>query len=307
MASTIVELEREVEGQPDILSDALSSPSPAMIREGSLLIGAGDSYAAAVCASQLSSLRFLACDPLAALKVLEAEPRDLCIISVSGRTRTNLEAARMGRTKGRRIVAVTASRASPLGRLADIILELPFKPAARSPGMLSFSLTLLTVLRATLPPFRCDFHRAFAQGTALAGSFRLSPRGTTFLLGDWALYGVSLYGAAKVEELLAMKAQAVYLEQFGHGEVLSLSRRDTVNILSGLGSAKAPRRLLRELSLRRYSASDLRPAGTDDIERLFASVFAVQLGVLRAARRLGVKEARFLDADGLAISDAMIY
>ena len=308
MEVTIKQVEMEVWSQPEALRVAVGDAELPRLPDDSLLVGAGDSYAAAVAASQISSLRVLASDPLALLDMTGLGERDVCIISVSGRTRTNLKVAEMARMTGRSVTAVTAFRDSPLAALADEVVELPFKPAPRSPGMLSFTLSLLALLKITLPDFACDFRAAFDSAVDASRSFRVSKSEVTFLLGNWALYGVSIYGAAKVYEILGRKAQAEQVEQFGHMELFSLSRGDSVNILSGLGLCKSERQLHSELLKHRYSSGVIQAAGNTGVEKLFASIFAVQLGILREAETMRLKKPSFLRSpSALSTSDAVIY
>ena len=305
---TIADLEREVRSQPEALERALAGLDANRLGDGSLLVGAGDSYAAAVCASQLSSLRVIAQDPLALLDMADLGERSVCIVSVSGRTRTNLDVARVARANGRTLVAITADERSPLARLADRVVTLPYRPVPRTPGMLSFTLSLLALLKMALPDFRCDFRAAFQSAVPASRALSISRRGTTFMLGNRALYGVSIYGAAKVYELLGRKAQAEQLEQFGHMEVFSLSRSDSVNVLSGLGLRRREARLHSELAKRGYTSRLVQPEGKSGVERLFSVVFAVQLAVIGAARREGIEVPSFLRSrSALAVSDGVIY
>ena len=308
MVSSINSVEEEVLSQPDTLDKEIRRPVPERLAPGTVIVGAGDSYAAGVCASQLASLRFPVSDPLSLLDMRDLGERDLCIVSVSGRTRTNIEVAKMARRTGRAVTVVSSFRDSPLACLADRVIELPFRPAPKSPGMLSFSLTLLALLRMTSPQFRCDFQRALSVAGNPSRSFRVSERGTTFILANWASYGVAVYGSAKVYEVLGSKAQPEELEQFGHMEIFSLTKQDSVNVISGLGSRKAALRLHRQLGEHGFSSSEVRMNRGNISERLFASVFALQLAVLREAKRLGLKRPAFLGSRAaLAVSDSVIY
>lgn len=308
MTSTIRAVEEEVSNQPGVLADLLKRPDSMRLAPGTILVGAGDSYAAAECVSQLLSFRYLAADPLSVLAMSDLGDRDICIISVSGRTKTNVEVATMAKMTGRSVTAVTSFASSPLASSADNVVLLPFRPSPKSPGMLSFSMTLLALLKMTVPGLMCDFRHAFEAATPLARSLRFSRTGTTFLLGDWALYGACIYGAAKVYELLGLKAHAEQLEQFGHMELFSLSRRDSVNIITGMGSSKPAGILHTQLLRHRYGSSEIQLREGNGIERLFASVFALQLGVIRKAKSMRIKRPRFLDSrSALAVSDSVIY
>jgi hypothetical protein len=306
---TIAEVEGEVLGQPGELAKAQADLEPGRLGDGAVIVGAGDSYAAAVCASQMSSLRVVAQDPLALLDMVDLGEREVCVVSVSGRTRTNLDVAKMAKTTGRSLVVVTANKDSQLAGLADRVVQLPFRPAPRTPGMLSFTLSLLALLKMSLPPFTCDFKAAFESAIPASRSFSISRKGATFVVGNWALYGVSIYAAAKVYEILGSKAQAEQLEQFGHMELFSVSRGDCVNVLSGLGLSRREKRLQSELGKGGYRSKIVLPeGGGNGVERLFSVIFAVQLAVLEAAKREGVEVASFTRSrSALSISDAMIY
>src|SRR2546425_9411313 len=99
----------EIDNQPEELAKLVSSPERA--RRGSILVGAGDSFAASLSVSSLSSLRILATDP----RTLSIDPeaargREVYFTSVSGRTTANIEAARKVRGLARRITVITADR-----------------------------------------------------------------------------------------------------------------------------------------------------------------------------------------------------
>src|SRR5439155_17936705 len=79
--------------------------------------GSGDSFAAAVFAQELSQGESLASDPYELLRnVKRIRGKTLVIISVSGKTRTNIDLARKTRGISIRTLAITANSESALAR-----------------------------------------------------------------------------------------------------------------------------------------------------------------------------------------------
>jgi len=117
---------REVREQPSKLRSFLSVP---VVRatSGSIFVGAGDSYAAALATFYLSGGKYLAFDPYAIFTIPSAAAgRDVFFISVSGRTSSNISAARKLRGVARRRIAITANQDGPLAEEVDDIILLPY-------------------------------------------------------------------------------------------------------------------------------------------------------------------------------------
>jgi fructoselysine-6-P-deglycase FrlB-like protein len=300
-------LRLEVSGQAEVLRSFAKSELP-RAGKGSVFVGAGDSYAAAVAGFYLSKANCLAVDPYALISCPEiAKGRDVFFISVSGKTSSNVEAARKVRRLARLTTAVTADGGSRLAASTERTVKLPMVAVPRSPGFLSFSLSLLAVLRIATGEVSCDFESAFRSAEEDSRNVSFA-RGTTYFLGNSAAYGVSLYSAAKAYELLGARSHAELLEEFSHLELFSLGRSDSVNIFSSFDPLKMGERLRMALSDRGYVSRLIPPRGSSDAERLFHSVFVAQLAVIRRAEELGIARPNFLSArDRLEISDRMIY
>lgn len=276
--------------------------------EGSIFVGAGDSYAAALAGFYASKGDCMGVDPYTVASVPEiAKGREVFFISVSGRTSSNLLAARRVKKLAKRTTALTANRDSPLAALTDRTVNLPMTYVPRTPGMLSFSLSLLAVLRIVKLDVSCDFERAFARAQTDSGRFSLGG-GTSYFLGNSLAYPVALYASAKAYEFLGAKAHAELLEEFSHLELFSLKRSDSVNLFECFDPSGMSRKLAKALAANGYDSRLLASRGTSDPERLFHAVFASQLLFLDRAEASGLAEPKFLSAkDRLNISDAMIY
>jgi len=294
----------EMREQPSRLAKFSAVELP-RARQGSILVGAGDSFAAALVGQHLSAGRMIAADPyvLAATPSM-AQGRDVYIVSVSGRTRTNIGLAKLLRGISRKTLAVTGDTNSPLASEADVTISMPYRHRARRlPGLLAFTLSLVAVMKLLGLETRCDFRGASQprEGGVLSSS------GTTYYLGNGALSGVALYAAAKTYEILGWRAHAEFLEEFSHMEVLSLSGSDSVNILGGSDPLGYGAKLRDSLEREGFSVSLWDGRGGSVAESIFRSVFMVQSILLEEAKNKKMRYPHLAGAQRqLRISDAMI-
>src|SRR2546422_7176149 len=299
---------REVGEQPSKLRSFLSIPVE-RATSGSIFVGAGDSYAAALTTFYLSGGKYLAFDPYAIFTIPSAAAgRDVFFISVSGRTSSNVSAARKLRGVARRRIAITANQDSPLAEEVDDVILLPHEPRARVAGTLSFTLALLASIKAALGDFSCDFSRAYSAAKVAQKKVALSDHGTTYLLGNNAAHAIAVYGAAKVCEILGAKADAEQLEEFSHMELFSLKASDSVIIYSAFDPAGIGARLHAALRSKGYVTSLLETYDSNTVEIIFYYAFLSQLAPLAKAQAKGLSEPYLSGArKKLQISDGMIY
>jgi glucosamine 6-phosphate synthetase-like amidotransferase/phosphosugar isomerase protein len=306
-ATRLVQVAKEVASQPRILESFLSErvkrASP-----GSLLVGAGDSYACSLAAQYVSRGGSLALDPYSLQTAPDfARRREVYFFSVSGRTAANIAAARAVRGVARRTVAVTANLTSPLVGETDDVIAIPYSITPRTPGTLSFSLSLLLATKLSCGPFKCDFGRVFAKASA-SPNITFSRTGTTYFLGNGPAYAIALYAALKTFEVFGAKASADFLEEFGHASLFSLRRNDEVNIFSAFDPLSNGRKLARALAKGNFHRSLLSAAGRNQYESLFHATFIVQSSVLKEARLKGIASP-YLESEAgkLKMSDSIIY
>ncbi len=309
--ATLVSVAEELEEQPSLLDSFRRSTlwSELEEKEGDpVFVGAGDSYAASLCTSFVAGPRVLALDPYSlAESIAWARERPVYIISISGETRSNVELAQSLKGVARYVVAVTCNSKSRLADAADVTIELPFRPRAKSPGLASFTLSLSAALKVCGFDSDCDFHEALRGARAESKRIGVASKGNvTHFAANNEAYAVSIYGAAKIYELLGGRAQASLLEEFSHTSLFSLSTRDTVNVIDRPSGQKG-RRLCEALERDGYASSLVSPKG-GRLESLYFLVFALQMAAVGAARSAGWNAPYFLDAkEKLRISDEMIY
>jgi glutamine---fructose-6-phosphate transaminase (isomerizing) len=300
-------LSKELRLQPKALEE-FSRTAIRKVRKGSILVGAGDSYAVALAGCYTSMWKCAAFDPYHLASFPEAaEGKEVVFISASGRTSSNILAARRVKRLASSTTSITSDEASALAKATDRVVKLPMAPEPRMPGAMSSTLSLLAVLKMTSAAGPCDFRAAFAE--AGRDSHRVaSGRGTTYFLGNSVAHAVSVYSAAKVYELLGRRAQAQALEEFSHLQLFSLRRDDAVNVYSCFDPLGKGEKLRKELEGQGYTASRIPARGRSEVEQIFHAVFVAQLSALRRAKALGLTEPTFLhDKARLGISDSMIY
>ncbi len=275
---------------------------------GSIFVGAGDSYAAALAGFYASGGRCVAMDPYS----LGSEPRtargrDVFFVSASGRTASNVYAAKAAKLTAKRTYALTADERSPLAEQVGKAVRIPMTYTPKTPGILSFSLSALAVLRMAGARSSCDFARTFKAAKKQVGEFALGT-GATYFLGNSLAYPAALYGAAKVYELLGARAQGELLEEFSHLELFSLKKGDAVNAFSHFDPSGLSARLATGLRKEGVVARVSSAHGRNRMERFFHCVFLAQLWAASQARKAGFDRPRFLDQKKkLRISDSMIY
>lgn len=297
----------EIRRQPAALTEFERTRLP-VASKGSIFVGAGDSYAAAMAAFYASRTRCIALDPYVLTVYPEmASRKEVFFISASGNTKANVEAAVKVKGVAEVTTAITADGASRLASSTSQTLRLPISPSPRAPGLLSFTLSLLAALKISTGYASCDFDRALHR--AKKDSLEVSlARGTTYFLGNALAHSAAIYSAAKVREFLGTKSQGELLEEFSHLELFSLKRSDSVNIFSCFDPDGGGRELTEALSDKGYEARSIPSRGESDTERLFHSVFVSQLAVLKVAEEQGLPGPRFLSEKAkLGVSDSRIY
>jgi len=309
--ATIASVTKEFKAQPSLLRSFRRSALWSELGDDSgdpIFVGAGDSYAAALCASFMAGPRVAALDPYSLTESISwARRRPVYIVSVSGETRSNIELARALKGVAKLTVAITCNPKSRLAAAADSVVELPFKPRGKSPGIASFTLAVGAVLKVCGLESGCDFDEVLSRATMLAKKIRIaSRRNITHFAGNNEAYAASVYGVAKVYEILGGRAQASLLEEFSHMPLFSLSASDCVNVVESPNGRKGEQ-LQERLMNCGYPSSLIRLEG-DPIERLYLLVFSLQMAAIGAARREGLERPYFLGAKNkMRISDEMIY
>lgn len=279
-----------------------------LARKGAVFVGAGDSYAAALAGFYSSRGRCAALDPYVLASHPEfAEDAEVYFISVSGRTSSNARAAEKVRGHARTTTVLTAVEDSRLAGLTDRVVKLPLVYSPRTPGLLSFALSLLAVLKIAGEDGAADFGSAWERARRKKLGFSKGS-GTTYFLGNSLAFPAALYAAAKTYEILGSRAHAELLEEFSHLQLFSSRRSDLVNAFACFDPSGLAEKLGSALAQGGRRSNVIADWGRSPVERLFHAVFVVQRSVLDEAKERGLSAPKFLSHRGaLEASDAMIY
>ena len=268
----------------------LQKQNPPQPDRDCLFVGSGDSYVAGLAAQYFSGSRAICCYPEDIIQNPPvADNRNVYTVSISGRTKANILAAKVAKRQGARTIAITARPASPLARACDQIIELKYKSAGvTTVGTLSFTSSMLACIslveKIRLPDLGGIYGHAASQAENAA---RKIHKGSYFILGDGVLYPVAVYGALKFNEVFGAKAVAYPAEEFCHSPLFSVKKGDQVIVMGR--SEQLSRRLVRE----GFSSVhvDFKSAG---IGLLLQSTFFMQLLVLKLAQKRGLTNCYYL-------------
>ena len=284
----------------------LPEPKPSSL----MFAGSGDSFAAAVFAQELSRGRAVASDPYELMRNIErTKGKNLVIVSVSGKTRANIELARRAKRFARRRIAITANPDSPLAKESDEVLPLKYTRAEMlTAGTISFTSCLIACafLLGQLP--RTINANTTLEKAAHWATTQISVRTGSFVfVGSGVNYALSTYGAAKIREVLGTKAEAEYPEQVGHARLFAMDKkRDCIIcISSGQDQACEVQKMLDKSGFRTSLLAI--PNHNIVLRSLKIAIYLQQLALVLAQER-EMKECAFIsDRRMLELSSKMIY
>jgi len=304
------EISNQTQDLPSFASQLRKTTFPKLKPSKLIFAGSGNSYAASVFAQELSQSQAVASDPYELLtNIKRTRGKTLVIVSVSGRTRTNVELARKAKDIATNRIAITANSESPLAKECDETLQLKYRTTGiLTSGTVSFTTSLLACafLLGSLPR-TIQVKTTLTDNVSLATNLKQSSEGSFLFTGSGVNYALSLYGAAKINEVLGAKAEAAYPEQLGHAKLFTIDkRRDViVCISSGRDKARATHELLRKHGFRSIL---LTISKRDVIDGSLQSIVHLQQLVLALAKKRGIQELEVLsDTKRLRLSDKMIY
>jgi len=307
--NTIEAYEQEIRFQisdlPRFLRESKIKKLNVKDQERCVLIGTGDSFAAAMITEFALNNKVQCIDPMdVCLNPSIAKDKLVYALSISGNTKANIEAVKAVKKQASRTIAITANRESKLAKICKEIIELKFRNVGMlTAGSISFTTSMLACLSLVRNVTMTNMERLFNSAESDAEGIKLN--GHVYVLGNWITYPLATYGCAKMYEVLGMKAQHVMLEQFCHMQLFSVKEGDTILILSNEGKAKE---LSAKLVNDGYSSHVFEPKGKTLEDNLLHYTFLLQLIVLNNAKRLQLKECYFITNNKLRdISSSLIY
>src|SRR5713101_3445024 len=292
-------MKRGIVSQPGDLSkyyDELQSNTP-LEPTRTIFTGSGDSYSAALFASELSDGISHAFDPYElSKKIWLTKGKRIVIISVSGKTKTNLELATKLKRKRRAVVAVTSDPRSPLALKCHDNLVLNYqRGSVPTAGTSSYTSSLLACafLLGKLPKELDSSKRlAKAWDWAEKAAAQSIPSSLT-IIGSGLEYALGYYGGLKFNEVLGMTATCQYPEEFGHAYLFSVKKTDVLVCLNPDHDHKT-RAVFEALRRSDFRTLKIQSQSRDPVLRGIELAFHFQCFAYNLGRRKGLKECAYI-------------
>jgi fructoselysine-6-P-deglycase FrlB-like protein len=265
----------------------------------------------------LSDHRMLAYHPSVILNCPQVlSNHEIFVISASGRTRSNIEAARMARKIGLKTTAITARAKSPLEEVCNETFNLDYlhKPQLSNTSILEYTATVtfcmaligfdinLNILGKVMKYARQQVDHS---GIDLPTRFK-----SIIFLGDGLSYPLANYGALKMNELFGLGSFGYLLDDYYHAPLFSLKKLDHVFILD-YGKVKNSmagnfqKKLKKTHALTYYFRP---PSEISHFENILSSIFVIQIIGLTIAERLKIDKPYYMSKEKLLkLSSRLIY
>jgi fructoselysine-6-P-deglycase FrlB-like protein len=273
-----------------------------------IYVGSGDSYVVGLIVEYLTSHKCRCYSPSDLFNSRFIKDKTYCFISVTGKTKANIEVARRASQAGVKTVAVTLDKKSDLAQICDELVLPEIKrtdtPTAGFSTFVTNVVTCLQISGITIPEKFEVWHKKGVQlSVDLLESIVLPKEESIYLLGNNILYAMALYTSFQMAEFFGSSVIAHKLEEFCHSPIFGFKRSDYIWIL-GQNESHLNQRL-NALGLR---LSYMELYNQDILAQVFESIFFVQNLMLLLAQRHGFIELQYvLMKDVLKASSDIIY
>ncbi|HKW03965.1 MAG TPA: SIS domain-containing protein, partial [Nitrososphaerales archaeon] len=200
---TLNQIEAQEKALPEYVSYLKALKIENVRPEEAVFCGAGDSFACAQFVERLMNFKPRAFDPYDVLLYPEIiRDKKVFFISVSGKTKSNILAAKLAKRRGaKETVAITADPESELAKSCTGTIELRFsKSAELTPGTLSFTTSLLAcgMMFKNLP--KLETKDSIQRAKSWAQELSDAPISKYHFVGSGSFFAIAIYGAAKMFE-----------------------------------------------------------------------------------------------------------
>ena len=277
------------------------------ILDDCIYVGSGDSYVAGLIVEFLTDHKCKCYSPSDLLNSKLLNDKTYCFISVTGKTKANIDLARRATELGVKTIAVTQNSNSRLSQACREIVPLKIT-AEHSPtaGFGTFIANVITCLQIVGVRVPSKFDIWHKKGLELSHNLidsMILPKKTLFLLGNNTLYALALYASLKMSEFFCINAVAHKLEEFCHSPIFGIKKSHHLWIM-GQNDERISKRL-KKLGLHQ---SYLELHRADIFTQLFESIFFVQTLMLLMAKKYGYTKLQYvLRQDILKASSDIIY
>ena len=286
-----------------------------------LFVGSGDSFVSGLIASYESNFNCLCIDPTEIIcNPTLSKNKRVCFISISGKTKENILAAKKVKQYCKETIAITANPTSDLAKNCMKVINLEYqKPPLATAGTLGFILTTMTALALVKKSkLVINTKKIYEKAEELSHViidkikkyFSFNKDHSIFFLGTSTLFPISCYGSLKINEVLGLKSSAFSVEYFCHSPLFSLTHKDILLIFSSKNQHmnRKANKLNYLLNKQKFYSFLIEIPFNTNVEILFFSSFFVQLLVYGLAKEKKLKNCSFLEnKELLEISSSLIY
>jgi fructoselysine-6-P-deglycase FrlB-like protein len=272
-----------------------------------IFVGSGDSYVAGLIAEYLTNHKCRCYSPSDLFNSRFIKDKTYCFISVTGKTKANIEVARRASQAGVRTVAVTLNSNNQLAQVCKEVVPLKITtiqtPTIGFGTFVASVITCLQIVGVTIPSKFDKWQKNGLELSLNLLSSMIFPEQTVYLLGNKTLYAIALYASLKMSEFFCTTAVAHKLEEFCHSPIFGIKKSHQLWIM---GQNEEPiSKRLRRLKLHLSYVELYRP---DIFTQLFESIFFVQSLMLLMAKKYGYTRLQYvLRQDILKASSDIIY
>ena len=284
----------------------LSKLSNEKLFEECIFVGSGDSYVAGLIAEYLTNHK---CRCYSPSDLSKSNLQDIthCFISVTGRTKANIDLARRARESGIKTIALTLNKNSELAQSCEHVVPLKItKVNTPTAGFSTFLANVVSCLQLAGIDLPKKFEVWFKEGTKLSKGLLKSvalPNASAHILGNNLFYAIALYTSFQMAEFFGSSFTAHRLEEFCHSPIFGLKKSQDIWILGQ--KEEGISRSLGKLGFRTFY---IELYNSDIVTQLFESIFFVQNLLLLLAKRYGYTELQYkVMKDVLKASSDIIY
>lgn len=270
-----------------------------------IFVGSGDSYVAGLIAEYVSNHTCTCYSPADLMRSKFMKEMTYYFISVTGRTRSNIEVAKRATDAGARTVAITLDPASELANVCDEIYPLRKAVANTVTSYGAFTANVIICLQLAGISIPRKFQMWHKNGLALSSKFDHVnlPKGTLHILGNDVFYPLAIYASLKMSEFFGVTTVPNRMEEFCHSPVFGIKPSHTVWILG-----RTENIISQKLGNLNNKSIFFELKNRDVLSEIFESIFFLQGFMLLLCEKNNFNELKYvLMKRVLAVSSSIIY
>ena len=272
-----------------------------------IFVGSGDSYVAGLITEYLTNHKCRSYSPSDLSKSGFMFDTTYCFISVTGRTKANIDLARRVKKSGIRTVALTLNENSELAQVCQHVVPVKItKVNTPTAGFSTFLANVVSCLQLAGINMPKRFEMWYKKGIKLSSTaikYVTIPSDSAHILGNHVFYALGLYTSLQMAEFFGSTFTAHKLEEFCHSPIFGAKKTQDIWILGQKEDLIS--QVFRNLGFR---TSYFELFKHDRFAQLFESIFFVQNLILLLAKKYRYTELQYvMMKDVLRASSDLIY